>query len=98
MSLIFRHLDPETSGGHVLMLTNSEYMSVKHWFTTLPANLLLLWTMYRRVQMIQMWLVVVLLFHTHILNPLLLALGTMACTFDRREAYKAVESVNGHVE
>lgn len=72
MSLIFRHLGPETSGGHVLMLTNSEYMSVKHWFTTLPASLLLLWTMYRRVQMIQMWLVVVLLFHTHILNPLLL--------------------------
>lgn len=72
-------------------------MSVKHWFTMLPASLLLLWTMYRRVEMIPMWLVVVLLFHTHFLNPLLLALGTVACTFDR-EAHKAVESVSGHAE
>lgn len=35
--------------------------------------------------MIPMWLVVVLLFHTHFLNPLLLALGTVACTFGSGE-------------
>lgn len=43
--------------------------------------------------MIQIWLVVVLLFHTHIYF-LLWALRHVHLT----EAYKAVESVSGHLE